>query len=82
MEVIYDFDFPGSQALLRYAVPASNALPELKERATRARIPIIYANDNFGKWRSDFHQQIEKLFAEKIAAVVELLRPAEEDFLS
>ena len=59
IDVINDFDFPGAEALLRYALPASKCIAALKERATRARIPIIYANDNFGQWRSDFHQQIE-----------------------
>ena len=41
IDVINDFNFPGSQALLRYAVP--ECIAALKERATRARIPIIYA---------------------------------------
>jgi nicotinamidase-related amidase len=30
----------------------------LKRRATAARIPSIYINDNFGQWRSDFRQTV------------------------
>jgi nicotinamidase-related amidase len=82
IDVINDFDFPGSEALLRFAVPASKCIAALKERATRARIPIIYANDNFGRWRSDFHQQVEHCLRKRNRGrqIVELLRPAEEDF--
>ena len=68
IDVINDFDFPGTEALLRYAVPASKCIAALKERATRARIPIIYANDNFGKWRSDFREQIQYCLQKKTAA--------------
>lgn len=82
IDVINDFDFPGAEALLRYALPASKCIAALKERATRARIPIIYANDNFGKWRSDFRQQIQYCLQKRNrgSQIVELLRPADEDF--
>jgi hypothetical protein len=52
----------------------------LKERATRARIPIIYANDNFGKWRSDSREQLP-LFAENRGRQNVELQPAEDDFV-
>jgi nicotinamidase-related amidase len=58
IDVINDFDFPRAPSLLRYALPAAQRIAALKERAKRARIPVIYANDNFGRWRSDFRQQI------------------------
>ena len=54
IDVINDFDFPKAEALLRHALPAAERIAALKERARRARIPTIYANDNFGRWRSDF----------------------------
>ena len=74
--------FPGAEALLRYALPASKRIAALKERASRARVPIIYANDNFGKWRPDFRQQIQYCLQKggRGRQVVELLRPADDDF--
>ena len=62
--MINDFDFPRADQLLRYALPASRKIATLKERAKRSRVPVIYANDNFGRWRSDFRQQIEHCMAE------------------
>ena len=36
----------------------------LKKAAHEAGIPIIYVNDNFGKWKSDFHNVIEYVIEE------------------
>ena len=82
IDVINDFDFPRADQLLRYALPASRKIATLKERAKRSRIPVIYANDNFGRWRSDFRQQIEHCMAEDRPgrAIVELLKPDEDDY--
>jgi nicotinamidase-related amidase len=66
IDVINDFDFPLAEALLRYALPAAKRIAALKERARRARIPAIYANDNFGQWRSDFRVQLESFVLEGI----------------
>ncbi|CAF2803339.1 unnamed protein product [Rotaria sp. Silwood2] len=35
-----------------------------EEAARKADIPIIYVNDNFGKWKSDFHNVIEYVINE------------------
>jgi nicotinamidase-related amidase len=82
IDVINDFDFPRAQQLLRYALPASRKIATLKGRAKRNRVPVIYANDNFGRWRSDFRQQIEHCMAENRPgrAIVELLKPDDDDY--
>ena len=36
----------------------------LKEAARQAGIPIIYINDNFGRWKSDFRHVIEYVIEE------------------
>ncbi len=53
VDVINPLDFPEGDQLLRYAVPAADRLAALKVRARAAGVPVIYANDNFGRWRSD-----------------------------
>ena len=82
IDVINDFDFPRAVALLRYARPAARRIAALTERARRRRIPVIYANDNFGRWRSDFRQQIEHCMAEGRhgRSIVELLKPENDDY--
>jgi nicotinamidase-related amidase len=53
VDVINPMDFPEADRLLRHAVPAADRLADLKRRARAAGVPVVYANDNFGRWRSD-----------------------------
>jgi nicotinamidase-related amidase len=59
VDIINDLEFPGGDVLLQPAAAAARAIAALKQRARALDIPVIYANDNFGKWRSDFHQIID-----------------------
>jgi nicotinamidase-related amidase len=58
IDVINDLDFPGSEELVRQAEPMADRLAVLKRRAAASGVPIVYVNDNFGQWRSDFRQTI------------------------
>ena len=58
IDVINDLAFKGSEALIRQAEPMAVRLAALKRRAARAGVPVIYVNDNFGQWRSDFRQTV------------------------
>jgi len=82
IDVINDMDFPGSEALVRQAVPMARRVAELKRRAARAGIPSIYINDNFGKWRSDFRRLVEHCTEDDVPGreVARILRPTEHDY--
>ena len=58
IDVINDLDFEGADALIAEAEPMALRLAALKRRAARAGVPIVYVNDNFGQWRSDFQQTV------------------------
>lgn len=64
IDVINDLDFPGGDRLLRHALPMADRLAALKRRAKAAGIPVIYANDNFGRWKSDFRRILERCLQE------------------
>jgi len=51
----------------------------LKARAARAQVPVIYVNDNFGKWRSDFSAQVRRSTSAG-ATLVKLLAPNPQDY--
>ena len=55
-------------------------LVRLKARAEKAGVPIIYVNDNFGRWRSDFRHQIENCLASRGRQLATELRPNENDY--
>ncbi|MGE3509087.1 MAG: isochorismatase family cysteine hydrolase [Vicinamibacterales bacterium] len=58
IDVINDLAFDGSQALIEQAEPMALRLSRLKRRAVTAGVPVVYINDNFGQWRSDFRQTV------------------------
>jgi nicotinamidase-related amidase len=82
IDVINDLDFPEANQLLRYARPMARKLLRLKERAKKAGIPVIYVNDNFGRWQSDFRRQVQHCLRENSRGheIVSLLRPKEDDY--
>jgi nicotinamidase-related amidase len=77
---INDFEFPEAEGLLAHALPAARRAARLRDRATAAGVPIIYVNDNFGHWRSDFELVVERCRARRGRAIVELLEPRPGDF--
>src|SRR5688500_9010034 len=58
IDVINDMAFDGAEALIRQAEPMATRLAALKRRAVKAGLPVIYVNDNFGRWRSDFRSTV------------------------
>jgi nicotinamidase-related amidase len=77
---INDFDFDGYEELLQAALPAARRTAELRERATAADVPVLYVNDNFGHWRSDFAEVIDRCRDSRGREVVELLLPRKSDY--
>jgi nicotinamidase-related amidase len=82
IDVINDMEFDTGPALFENALPAAKKLAKLKRRARDAGVPAIYVNDNFGKWRSDFGQQLGHVLEDGVRGepIAKLLRPDEEDY--
>jgi nicotinamidase-related amidase len=82
IDVINDLEFPEGEELLRHALPMAARIAALKERARRAGLPVVYVNDNFGRWRSDFNSQVEHCLHDGVRGrpIVELLRPRQDDY--
>ena len=82
IDVINDLEFESGQDLLKHALPMAKRLAELKRRAKRAGVPVIYVNDNFGRWQSDFNKLLDHCLEENICGkpIAELLRPEEDDY--
>jgi nicotinamidase-related amidase len=82
IDVINDMEFTDGEALLENALPAAKNLARLIRRAKDAGVPVIYVNDNFGKWRSDFRQQLGHVLEDGVRGepIAKLLHPDEEDY--
>jgi nicotinamidase-related amidase len=81
IDVINDFDFPEADQLLKYAREMAPNLLRLKRRAQEAGVPVIYVNDNFGRWKSDFRHTVNHCARYgRGRDVVKLLRPEKSDY--
>jgi nicotinamidase-related amidase len=82
IDVINDLEFDGGEKLLGQALPMAVSLAALKRRAKVAGIPVIYVNDNFGRWRSDFSKLVRHCLEQNVRGrpVVAQLTPDEDDY--
>jgi nicotinamidase-related amidase len=82
IDVINDLAFDGSEALIREAELMARPLAALKRRAAKAGVPVIYINDNFGQWRSDFRRTVAHCTARASPGrrVSQRLRPTARDY--
>ena len=82
IDVINDLEFEGGERLLRHARPMAHRIAELKRCAKAEGVPVIYVNDNFGRWRSDFRKLVSHCLADGTRGrpVVELLAPEDDDY--
>jgi nicotinamidase-related amidase len=80
IDMINAFDFEGAEAMRQRALTTARAIARLKQRARRAGVPVVYVNDNFGRWRSDFHGVLEHCLRAPGREIAALLKPDKEDY--
>lgn len=82
IDVINDLEFVGGEELLPHALEMAHHIARLKERARDHGVPVVYANDNFGKWQSDFYRLLKHCLEDgaRGESVVRLVRPTADDY--
>lgn len=82
IDVINDLEFDGGEKLLPHALPMAKRLAALKKRAHEAEIPVVYVNDNMGRWQSDFHVVVDGCCDKNVRGheIANLLKPDEQDY--
>jgi nicotinamidase-related amidase len=83
LDMISDFGFRDGARVFRAALHAAQRIARLKARATAARIPTIYVNDNQGRWRSDFAALLRRASSAESrgSRIARLLAPGPRDYL-
>ena len=82
IDVINDLEFEGGEALMEQAAPMAEAIAALKKRAKEAGIPVIYSNDNYGRWQSNFEKIVEHVLEDGVRGepLARLLEPEADDY--
>ncbi len=75
------FDFPDSGEVARRGVVAARNAAHLKALCRAARVPCIYANDNFGHWESEFSALVARCLRDggPPREIAQTLRPEDGD---
>lgn len=83
IDMINDLEFPEGPQVLEPAMKAASCIAELKKVAKGLRIPVIYANDNFGHWRSDLSILVQHCLRTNVRgqSIVKLLQPDPTDYV-
>lgn len=81
LDLISDFVFPDGARVRRALASRVDAIRTVLERARSNSVPVMYANDNPGPWRSDSAALIERCTDPKRAGseLVRALAPAPTD---
>ena len=83
IDMINDLEFPDAELFVEPTLAAAHTIAALKKQANNAGIPVIYVNDNFGRWRSNFSDQLNHCLSDNVRGkpLVELLRPDPQDYV-
>ena len=81
VDFINPLDFPSAKDIASAAVEAARITATLKRRLARQGVAVVYANDNYGVWRSDFDDGLADCLQREGEAgeLARLLVPAEAD---
>jgi len=82
IDLINAFEFDGADQMFKNTLAIAQPIARLKQNANAAGIPVIYVNDNFGKWQSDFRKLVDHCLEDNVKGkpIAQLLRPDERDY--
>jgi nicotinamidase-related amidase len=82
IDFINDLEFPEGPQFLKPTLAAARKTAQLKKRAKALGIPVVYVNDNFGRWRSDFRDVTGHSLEKGVRGrrVARLLQPEPDDY--
>ncbi|WP_066331110.1 cysteine hydrolase family protein [Azohydromonas lata] len=81
VDFINPLQFPGADSMAPAALQAARCTAHLKQVLSQQGIPTIYANDNYGTWRSQFSDVLQYCqdLPGEAGEIARLLAPDEHD---
>ncbi|MFD3729020.1 isochorismatase family cysteine hydrolase [Streptomyces sp. NPDC058671] len=78
IDMINTYRHEDAEQLVPSVESALPAIVDLLRRARAADVPVVYANDNFGRWRSHHGQILDLALSGRHPELVEPVRPDDE----
>ena len=82
IDLINDLEFPNGADFLKPTLALAKRVAALKKKVKASGMAVIYTNDNFGRWRSDFREMIDHCLNDDVRGkpLVKLLHPDPKDY--
>lgn len=82
IDMINDLEFPSAEAMLPDVQSAADAIERLMQDARRAGVPVVYVNDNYGRWTSERSLIVEHCSRPEArgSEIVKRLQPEDDDY--
>jgi len=82
IDMISDFEFEDGAKIFPFAEEIAKNIAALREKAHRAKTAVVFVNDNFGKWRSDFRKQLKHSQSKSVLGhgIARRLAPKKQDY--
>ena len=81
IDLINDFAYEGGDSLLEQTAAIADKILALKRKSHQLGIPVLYVNDNFGRWQSDFKKVLSHCIDDSAgSAIARKLAPDEDDY--
>jgi len=81
IDMISDFEFEDGAEVYKNARKIVQSIADLKSRARAANVPVIYLNDNYGRWNEDFASFVQNIKdnSRRGREIIEILEPQDDD---
>lgn len=82
IDMINDLEFSSGSNLLPHALDAAGHIAHLKKHLKMQGFPVIYVNDNYGRWQSDFRHLVSHCLNEDVRGkpLAQMMNPEEDDY--
>ncbi|WP_227937494.1 cysteine hydrolase family protein [Alkalihalobacillus deserti] len=82
IDMINDLEFSNGIDLLPHALEAATHIAHLKLYVKKHGFPVIYVNDNYGRWQSDFRHLVSHCLQEDVKGkpLAQMMKPDEDDY--
>ena len=82
VDMIGTMEFASAKTMAEDLARAAEAIARLREQCAAAKVPVIFANDNFGEWHSDAPRLVDRALEQDSQgrAIAKRLRPTPADY--
>ncbi|HSI87465.1 MAG TPA: isochorismatase family cysteine hydrolase [Pyrinomonadaceae bacterium] len=82
IDMVSDFQFEDGKKLFAHTMKIAKRVAELRKRAQDAGVPVVFVNDNFGKWNRDYGDFVDAIREGSAEGreITDILAPEGDDY--